>query len=81
MTARSADRWIVSPGQTVRGCVRVPGDKSVSHRALMFGGIADGVTTVEGFLESEDCLATLKALRALGVTIEQPAASSCAFTV
>jgi len=47
----------------------------------MFGGIADGVTTVEGFLESEDCLATLKALRALGVTIEQPAASSCAFTV
>ena len=49
----------------------MPGDKSVSHRALMFGGIADGETTVEGFLESEDCLATLKALRALGVTIEQ----------
>lgn len=75
MTARSADRWVVSPGQTVRGSVRVPGDKSVSHRALMFGGIADGVTTVDGFLESEDCLATLKALRTLGVTIEQPAAS------
>jgi 3-phosphoshikimate 1-carboxyvinyltransferase len=50
----------------------VPGDKSVSHRALMLGGIADGVTEVRGFLESEDCLATMKAMRALGVRVEQP---------
>ena len=42
----------------------------------MLGGIADGVTTVDGFLESEDCLATLKALRALGVAIERPHATS-----
>ena len=68
-------RWIVAPSERVDGDVRVPGDKSVSHRALMLGGIADGVTTVDGFLASEDCLATLKALRALGVVIEQPAAT------
>lgn len=71
---RSAElaRWLVTPGTGVHGDLRVPGDKSVSHRALMLGGIADGVTTVDGFLTSEDCLATLKALRALGVRIEQP---------
>ncbi|NBW89075.1 MAG: 3-phosphoshikimate 1-carboxyvinyltransferase [Gammaproteobacteria bacterium] len=56
--------------------MRVPGDKSVSHRSLMLGGIANGVTTVEGFLASEDCLATLGALRALGVQIERPAETS-----
>jgi 3-phosphoshikimate 1-carboxyvinyltransferase len=50
----------------------VPGDKSISHRALMLAGIADGETLVEGFLESEDCLATLTAMRSLGVHIEQP---------
>lgn len=71
MTAPSSVRWIVSPARAVKGVIGVPGDKSVSHRALMFGGIADGVTTVEGFLESEDCLATLRALRSLGVMIEQ----------
>ncbi len=53
----------------------MPGDKSISHRALMFGAIADGVTAIHGFLASEDCLATLAALRALGVPIEQPAAT------
>jgi hypothetical protein len=46
----------------------------VSHRALMLGGLAVGATTVEGFLDSEDCLATLAALRAMGVTIERPSA-------
>lgn len=71
----SALRWVVAPRERVDGEVRVPGDKSVSHRALMLGGIAEGVTTVDGFLASEDCLATLKALRALGVHIEQPAAA------
>ena len=76
MSSASPDRWVVSPGGAVQGDVRVPGDKSVSHRALMLGGIADGVTTVDGFLESEDCLATLKALRALGVKIERPGPAS-----
>lgn len=67
--------WRVAPSRRVAGEVRVPGDKSVSHRGLMFGGIARGVTEIEGFLASEDCLATLAALRALGVQIERPAAT------
>lgn len=71
MTAATVERWIVSPEQAVRGHIGVPGDKSVSHRALMLGGLADGVTIIEGFLESEDCLATLKALRSLGVRIDR----------
>ena len=52
----------------------MPGDKSISHRALMLGGIAEGITEVRGFLESEDCLATMRAMRALGVQIEQTSA-------
>jgi 3-phosphoshikimate 1-carboxyvinyltransferase len=63
--------YIVEPVPGVSGTVRVPGDKSVSHRSLMLGSIADGVTEVRGFLESEDCLSTMKAMRALGVKIEQ----------
>lgn len=64
--------YVVQPARRVDGDVRVPGDKSISHRALMLGGIAEGVTEVRGFLESEDCLATMKAMRALGVRVEQP---------
>jgi 3-phosphoshikimate 1-carboxyvinyltransferase len=62
----------VRPVQAVRGTLAVPGDKSISHRALMLAGIANGCTTVSGFLEGEDCLSTLEALRALGVVIERP---------
>jgi len=54
------------------GAMAVPGDKSISHRALMISGIAEGTSQVSGFLASEDCLATLSAMRALGVRIEQP---------
>jgi 3-phosphoshikimate 1-carboxyvinyltransferase len=61
-----------SPVARVGGAMRVPGDKSISHRALMLGGIATGETRVSGFLESADCLATMAALRALGVRIAQP---------
>ncbi len=61
------------PARSVGGEVVVPGDKSVSHRALMLGGIAEGTTEIDGFLASEDCLATLAALRALGVAIERSA--------
>ena len=50
----------------------VPGDKSVSHRAIMLGSIAEGVTEVSGFLDGEDCLATMGAFRSMGVTIERP---------
>jgi len=50
----------------------VPGDKSISHRSIMLGSIAEGVTEVDGFLEGEDSLATLRAFRAMGVDIEGP---------
>src|SRR5699024_7054531 len=49
-----------------------PGDKSISHRAIMLGALAEGVTHITGFLEGEDTLATLQAFRALGVTIQGP---------
>jgi 3-phosphoshikimate 1-carboxyvinyltransferase len=62
----------VAPGGSLTGEVVVPGDKSISHRAMLLGGIAEGTTTVDGFLESEDCLATLTAMRAMGVSIERP---------
>ncbi|OBS10477.1 3-phosphoshikimate 1-carboxyvinyltransferase [Acidihalobacter prosperus] len=60
----------VRPGGHMSGRIRVPGDKSISHRAIMLGALADGVTEVSGFLEGADCLATLAAMRALGVGIE-----------
>jgi len=62
----------VQPGGALTGRVRVPGDKSISHRAIMLGALAEGVTTVTGFLEGEDCLATIAAFRAMGVEIEGP---------
>ena len=65
----------VQPATRVSGVIEVPGDKSISHRALMLSGIADGTSQVSGFLASEDCLATLKAMRALGVHIDQTAAT------
>ena len=64
-------RYRVSPVDQVRGRVRVPGDKSISHRSLMLGGIASGTTEVSGFLASADCLATLEAQRQMGVQVEQ----------
>lgn len=54
---------------SLKGTVRVPGDKSISHRSIMFGAIASGNTTVEGFLLGEDCLSTISCFRALGVEI------------
>jgi cyclohexadieny/prephenate dehydrogenase / 3-phosphoshikimate 1-carboxyvinyltransferase len=62
----------VAAGGTLRGEIRVPGDKSISHRSIMLGALADGVTSVEGFLEGEDALATLQVFRDLGVRIEGP---------
>lgn len=66
--------YLVQPATQVGGTIRVPGDKSISHRSLMLGGIAEGVTEVRGFLESEDCLSTMKAMRALGVRIDRTGA-------
>src|SRR6202140_2795495 len=65
-------KFEAQPARNVSGAVAVPGDKSISHRALMLSGIAEGTSEVNGFLASEDCLATLAAMRALGVQIEQP---------
>jgi 3-phosphoshikimate 1-carboxyvinyltransferase len=64
--------FTVRPGGSLRGEIRVPGDKSISHRSIMLGSIAEGITRVTGFLEAEDALATLKAFRAMGVEIEGP---------
>ncbi len=63
---------IARSARTLRGAVRVPGDKSISHRSIMLGSLAEGVTQVEGFLEGEDALATLQAFRDMGVVIEGP---------
>ena len=60
------------PTAGVGGEIKVPGDKSISHRALMLAGIAAGRSEIGGFLASEDCLATLRAMRSLGVAIERP---------
>jgi 3-phosphoshikimate 1-carboxyvinyltransferase len=63
----------VSPVPRLAGRVLVPGDKSISHRAALFGALARGRTEITGFLEGEDCLATLKAVRALGAEVTQKA--------
>ena len=55
---------------SLRGTIQVPGDKSISHRSVMFGAIAEGTTTVEGFLLGEDCLSTIDCFRKLGVKID-----------
>lgn len=64
--------YVVQPGGKIVGTIRVPGDKSISHRSIMLGSIAEGTTEVEGFLEGEDALATLQAFRDMGVVIEGP---------
>ncbi|MES9958925.1 MAG: 3-phosphoshikimate 1-carboxyvinyltransferase [Sedimenticola sp.] len=62
----------VRPGGQLSGNLRVAGDKSISHRSIMLGSLAEGTTHVSGFLEGEDALATLNAFRAMGVQIEGP---------
>ena len=54
---------------SLKGTIRIPGDKSVSHRSIMFGAIAEGTTTVEGFLQSDDCLSTIDCFQKLGVDV------------
>jgi len=62
----------IQPGGSLRGEVRVPGDKSISHRSIMLGSLAAGITRVSGFLEGDDALATVATFRAMGVEIEGP---------
>lgn len=61
---------IISPKDKINGEITVPGDKSISHRAIMLGSIAEGITEVTGFLMGADCLSTIECFRALGIHIE-----------
>ena len=63
--------FLVSPCNSLSGVITIPGDKSISHRAIMMGSIANGVTKVSGFLEGNDSLATLKSFQKMGVDIDQ----------
>ncbi len=64
-------QYICHKADALKGSVIIPGDKSISHRAVMLGAIAQGTTTINGFLQGEDCLATLKAFQAMGVKIKK----------
>ncbi|HEY1139518.1 MAG TPA: 3-phosphoshikimate 1-carboxyvinyltransferase [Lysobacter sp.] len=74
MNREAMQHWIASAGQPLTGSVRVPGDKSVSHRAVMLGAIAEGTTRIRGFLEGEDTRATARVFAQLGVRIDAPSA-------
>jgi 3-phosphoshikimate 1-carboxyvinyltransferase len=65
------DSFVVQPGGVLRGQIRVPGDKSVSHRAILLGSIAEGTTIVEGILDAGDTQSTIAAMRSMGVEIQQ----------
>ena len=64
-------KFIANPANSLSGVLKVPGDKSISHRSIMLGSLASGVTKVSGFLEGEDALSTLKAFQSMGVDIER----------
>jgi 3-phosphoshikimate 1-carboxyvinyltransferase len=64
--------YISKPAVKVNGQIKVPGDKSISHRSIIFGSIAEGTSVIDGFLDGEDCLATLNAFKSMGVNIEGP---------
>jgi hypothetical protein len=66
------DHFIARPAAVLRGSIRVPGDKSISHRSIMLGAIADGTTRIEGFLEGAYAISTMNVFRALGVAVEGP---------
>jgi 3-phosphoshikimate 1-carboxyvinyltransferase len=62
--------WKIRRAPTIQAELEVPGDKSISHRAVMFAALSNGVCVIKGFLPSEDCLCTVEAMRALGIEIE-----------
>jgi 3-phosphoshikimate 1-carboxyvinyltransferase len=72
MSTRRPLTFSVAPGGRLEGRIRVPGDKSISHRFVMLSAIADGTSEASGFLQGEDTLATARAFRAMGVTVEGP---------
>lgn len=62
---------IITPKKNIHATITVPGDKSISHRSIMFGALAKGITEIEGFLMGEDCLSTINCFKKLGINIEQ----------
>ena len=60
----------IQPVKQLRGEVSVPGDKSISHRSIMLGSLADGITEVHGFLNGADCISSMNCFREMGVTID-----------
>jgi 3-phosphoshikimate 1-carboxyvinyltransferase len=71
MRPATPDRFTVAPGGALRGRSGVPGDKSISHRAAILAALSEGDSRIDNFLEADDCLATLDALRQLGVASER----------
>ena len=74
MNAARVD-WVSEPAGPVRGEIVVPGDKSISHRAVMLAALAEGTSRISGFLEGEDTRATARAFAAMGVQVQTPSAS------
>jgi 3-phosphoshikimate 1-carboxyvinyltransferase len=72
VSSEQKKNYVVQPGGKLQGNIRVPGDKSISHRSIMLGSLAEGTTEVTGFLEGDDALATLASFRAMGVQIDGP---------
>src|SRR5688572_31541828 len=72
---RVADRVSVSPAQRVTGALRVPGDKSISHRYALLSAIADGRSTISNYAPGADCASTLACLSALGTIVSRTSAS------
>jgi 3-phosphoshikimate 1-carboxyvinyltransferase len=68
----------LTSGRPLTGACQVPGDKSISHRSVMFGSIAEGVTTIGGFLDGGDCRSTVSVMRGLGVNVEEISATQLA---
>ena len=63
-------RKSIYPKKSLKGTITVPGDKSISHRAVMFGAISKGVTEITGFLAGDDCMSTISCFKKLGVNID-----------
>ncbi|GMV51696.1 MAG: 3-phosphoshikimate 1-carboxyvinyltransferase 1 [Nitrospirae bacterium] len=63
--------FTITPGRPLRGTVTIPGDKSVTHRAIILTALAEGLSTVSGYCRGEDCLNTMRAFRSLGVRIDE----------
>jgi 3-phosphoshikimate 1-carboxyvinyltransferase len=75
MTSSHSQSWIAHKGTALHGALAIPGDKSVSHRAVMFAALADGTSRIDGFLEGEDTRSTAAIFSKLGVRIETPSPS------